>query len=77
MGKFSKRIDQSQPESYVARRPIMCATYGCNGYGTITESTRHEQPEDATWFCRDCWGSHGESAPKHVSTRLQKAGAFL
>jgi hypothetical protein len=76
VGKFSKRIDQSQPESYVARRPIMCAAYGCGKAGTITESTRHEHPEDATWFCRDHWANRGQSEAPYTSTHMRQAGEF-
>ena len=74
MAKFSSRIDPEPKHNYVARRPIMCAAYGCPNAGTITDSTRHSEPEDATWYCRDHWGDRGQSVAP--SSGMRPAGDY-
>jgi hypothetical protein len=74
VGKYNPIRRTSEPKA--DRGPILCATPDCTHYGTMSESTTHEDARDVRWYCRDHWDLRGDPQKAHqLALEMRRSGA--
>ena len=63
MGRYNSI--RRTPEARQDRGPIMCVIPDCPHYGTISETTTHDDPRDGRWYCRHHWDLRAEPQNAH------------